>query len=93
MVGKVSHLEGLRRTPPDEDDRRADAGKPQVRFDEGVQETCEIAARLRPTLQDPPSRKIHLPIEKDLTKGRESTLSERAHLPKAIDEDLWQSRW
>jgi hypothetical protein len=26
MVGKVSHLEGLRRTPPDEDDRRAPCG-------------------------------------------------------------------
>jgi hypothetical protein len=30
-----------------------DAGKPHVRFDEGVQETCGIAARLRPTLQSP----------------------------------------
>jgi hypothetical protein len=30
-----------------------DAGKPHVRFDEGVQETCDIAARLRPTLQSP----------------------------------------
>src|SRR5262249_14334209 len=30
-----------------------DAGKPHVRFDEGVQETCDIAARLRPTLQRP----------------------------------------
>src|SRR5580692_458903 len=28
MVGKVSHLEGLRRKPPDEDDRRAGCGKP-----------------------------------------------------------------
>lgn len=27
MVGKVSHLEGLRRTPPDEDGRRAGCGK------------------------------------------------------------------
>ncbi|HVI78076.1 MAG TPA: group II intron reverse transcriptase/maturase [Candidatus Acidoferrum sp.] len=27
MVGKVSHLEGLRRMPPDEDDRRAGCGK------------------------------------------------------------------
>jgi hypothetical protein len=34
-----------------------DAGKPHVRFDEGVQETCDIAARLRPTLQRP----AHLP--------------------------------
>ena len=31
-----------------------DAGKPHVRFDEGVQETCDIAARLRPTPQRPP---------------------------------------
>jgi hypothetical protein len=31
-----------------------DAGKPPVRFDEGVQETCDIAARLRPTLPAPP---------------------------------------
>src|SRR5262245_24948958 len=31
-----------------------DAGKPHVRFDEGVQETCDIAARLRPTLPEPP---------------------------------------
>jgi hypothetical protein len=30
-----------------------DAGKPPVRFDEGVQETCDIAARLRPTLRTP----------------------------------------
>ena len=30
-----------------------DAGKPHVRFDEGVQETCDIAARLRPTLRVP----------------------------------------
>jgi len=28
-----------------------DAGKPHVRFDEGAQETCDIAARLCPTLQ------------------------------------------
>ncbi len=27
MVGRVSHLEGLRRMPPDEDDRRAGCGK------------------------------------------------------------------
>jgi hypothetical protein len=27
MVGKVSHLEGLRRTPPNEDSRRAGCGK------------------------------------------------------------------
>jgi hypothetical protein len=27
MVGKVSHLEGLRRKPSDEDDRRAGCGK------------------------------------------------------------------
>jgi RNA-directed DNA polymerase len=27
MVGKVSHLDGLRRTPPEEDDRRAGCGK------------------------------------------------------------------
>jgi hypothetical protein len=31
-----------------------DAGKPHVRFDEGVQETCDIAARLRPTLHSVP---------------------------------------
>ena len=30
-----------------------DAGKPHVRFDEGTQETCDIAARLRPTLPKP----------------------------------------
>ena len=30
-----------------------DAGKPHVRFDEGAQETCDIAARLRPTLLKP----------------------------------------
>jgi hypothetical protein len=30
-----------------------DAGKPHVRFDEGAQETCDIAARLRPTLPSP----------------------------------------
>jgi hypothetical protein len=33
-----------------------DAGKPHVRFDEGVQETCDIAARLRPTLPCPHGR-------------------------------------
>ena len=31
-----------------------DAGKPHVRFDEGVQETCDIAARLHPTLRRAP---------------------------------------
>ena len=31
-----------------------DAGKPHVRFDEGVQVTCDIAARLHPTLPQPP---------------------------------------
>src|SRR3954453_18613112 len=30
-----------------------DAGNPQVRFDEGMQETCVRVARLRPTLQSP----------------------------------------
>ncbi len=34
-----------------------DAGKPHVRFDEGVQETSDIAARLRPTLPAPPMEK------------------------------------
>ncbi len=34
-----------------------DAGKPPVRFDEGVQETCDIVARLRPTLPEPPFQK------------------------------------
>ncbi len=34
-----------------------DAGKPHVRFDEGVQETCDIAARLRPTLPGPRFKK------------------------------------
>jgi hypothetical protein len=33
-----------------------DAGNLHVRFDEGVQETCNIAARLRPTLQRPQVR-------------------------------------
>jgi hypothetical protein len=33
-----------------------DAGKPHVRFDEGVQETCDIAARLRPTLPESPHK-------------------------------------
>jgi len=32
-----------------------DAGKPPVRFDEGVQETCGIVTRLCPTLPAPPS--------------------------------------
>ena len=30
-----------------------DAGKLHVQFDEGVQETCDIAARLCPTLPQP----------------------------------------
>jgi hypothetical protein len=30
-----------------------DAGNPPVRFDEGVQETCDLATRLCPTLQSP----------------------------------------
>lgn len=38
-----------------------DAGKPHVRFDEGVQETCDIAARLRPTLQRPRIEKSPFP--------------------------------
>lgn len=32
-----------------------DAGKPHVRFDEGVQETCGSVTRLCPTLPKPPS--------------------------------------
>jgi len=31
-----------------------DAGNPHVRFDEGTQETCVLAARLSPTLQGGP---------------------------------------
>jgi hypothetical protein len=31
-----------------------DAGKPPVRFDEGVQETCGIVTRLCPTLRQRP---------------------------------------
>lgn len=34
-----------------------DAGKPHVRFDEGVQETYDTVTRLRPTLPEPPSQK------------------------------------
>jgi len=30
-----------------------DAGDPHVQFDEGAQETCDIAARLCPTLPQP----------------------------------------
>ena len=30
-----------------------DAGNPHVQFDEGAQETCDIAARLCPTLPQP----------------------------------------
>jgi hypothetical protein len=30
-----------------------DAGNPHVQFDEGAQETCDIAARLCPTLPEP----------------------------------------
>jgi hypothetical protein len=30
-----------------------DAGNPHVQFDEGTQETCDIATRLRPTLPQP----------------------------------------
>ena len=45
-----------------------DAGKPHVRFDEGVQETCDIAPRLHPTLPEPP---IHSPVFQD---GSLSTL-------------------
>jgi hypothetical protein len=51
-----------------------DAGKPHVRFDEGVQETCDIAARLRPTLPEPPFKEMILfRIEKLLTNGGESS--------------------
>jgi len=43
-----------------------DARKPHVRFDEEVQETCDIAARLFPTLPFRPpyanGRQIRLPI-------------------------------
>jgi len=38
-----------------------DAGKPPVQFDEGVQETCDTAARLRPTLPEPQFRDAALP--------------------------------
>ena len=33
-----------------------DAGKPHVRFDEGVQETCDSVTRLCPTLPKPLAR-------------------------------------
>jgi hypothetical protein len=35
-----------------------DAGKPHVRFDEGVQETCGSVTRLRPTLRLAPFLKF-----------------------------------
>jgi hypothetical protein len=35
-----------------------DAGKPPVRFDEGVQETCGIVTRLCPTLRTLPPWEI-----------------------------------
>jgi len=53
MVGKVSHLEGLRRSRRTKMIGEPDAGNPHVRFDEGRQETCVRAARLSPTLRSP----------------------------------------
>ena len=50
MVGRVSHLPG-RRTAAGGVVGEPDAGKPHVRFDEGVQETCDSATRLCPTLR------------------------------------------
>ena len=46
-----------------------DAGNPQVRFDEGMQETGSHVLRLRPTLQSP---RLPIPSEFSLTNGRES---------------------
>ena len=57
MVGRVSHLSRLRRTPTEEDGRRAGCGgnrkTARVQFDEGVQETCDCVTRLCPTLRSP----------------------------------------
>lgn len=39
-----------------------DAGKPHVRFDEGAQETCDIATRLRPILRSPQFNKAFFRI-------------------------------
>lgn len=39
-----------------------DAGNPHVRFDEGVQETCDTVTRLRPTLPESPSPATPLPL-------------------------------
>jgi hypothetical protein len=38
-----------------------DAGKLHVRFDEGTQETCDIATRLCPTLRAPFEKKFKAP--------------------------------
>ena len=35
-----------------------DAGNPHVQFDEGAQETCDIATGLCPTLPKPPGSKL-----------------------------------
>ena len=59
-----------------------DAGKPHVRFDEGVQETSKIAARLSPTLPGPQIKKSQQYLvvslwrcvsDVELWRGRESS--------------------
>ncbi len=64
-----------------------DAGKPHVRFDEGVQETCDIAARLRPTLPEPPVVVLHYsdnavlrPEPADWNRPRVPVFSSRVHV-------------
>jgi len=60
-----------------------DAGKPHVRFDEGVQETCDIAARLRPTLHRVPQVQQSLPPMDEDPTGPMGLVSGSGHAETA----------
>ncbi len=60
-----------------------DAGKPHVRFDEGVQETCDTVTRLRPTLRPDrsPSRNPAKPFS---SKPRTQYSTDRGASPSSF---------
>jgi hypothetical protein len=60
-----------------------DAGKPPVRFDEGVQETCGIVTRLCPTLR-------HFPPGKFFAGVPLSWKQECHHGQRAYAKPRWQ---
>jgi hypothetical protein len=67
MVGKVSHLEGLRRKPPDEDDRRAGCGKSACPVRGG--EAGNVRSRGAPASSSTASPTSKLPFSKCISQS------------------------